>query len=196
MRTRIILMAAAILLGAAPASGAAQTFGSRPPFPQFEPGTRVRVVVPEAQRTPVVGTVVEMDEEAITVRQDRTEATWRFPLENVRRIDVSVGERTGGGAVGSSIQRGGFVGFGVGLLMGGAYHAAQNIEKEGGGGLSDSLTTGLLAGVGGAAAGALLGGLMAPDSQEIFVDSAPPQPFSIAPSRDGGLAVGVSLRVR
>jgi hypothetical protein len=102
--------------------------------PAFRPGTRIRLSVPEAFRDPVVGTMVERSEVALTLaRADGGRAdTVNIPLVMIRSVDVSRGY----GSQGSGVRRGALVGLGAGVMVGALFGGVQAMGADEFGGSS------------------------------------------------------------
>ncbi len=71
------------------------------------PGTRIRVTAPRSSLDPYVGALVRLSAEAITLAPDHGDSQLTLPLNRVRRIEVSEGEK-------SKVVTGAAIGFGVG----------------------------------------------------------------------------------
>lgn len=186
MRRTVLLVLIFLALGA----GAAHA-------QEVQPGARVRVTVPSLNpRLPLVGTVASVDGETLVLREDgRADGATTIPLDAIRRLEVSTGQRTVGAGRARGARVGAIAGFVLGFVGGFVVDAGQDIENAD---LGASAGTGLLVGAGGAAGGALLGGFLGGRAREMFIPVALPGAeaprVSVSPARGGGTAVTVTLR--
>lgn len=181
MRRVVLLLLAFLALGA----GAAHA-------QEVQPGARVRVTVPSlSPRLPLVGTVVSIDGQALTLREDgRPEGATTLALDAIQRIEVSTGQRSVSASRARGVRVGALTGFLVGFLGGFVAQTTDLADPD----VAEAAQTGALVGLGGAAGGALLGGLLGGRSREMFEPATLPARVSVMPRRDGGTAVSVTLR--
>jgi hypothetical protein len=197
MRRSTSLLLPLALLAALPAAAAAQQ-DTAPPDGWEAPGTRVRVTVPALSRVPILGTVIEMDGERLVMTEEaRPDGRLELPLEGIRRLEVSRGERSGRDAALRGARTGALMAFGAGLLAG----ALLDMEAGEIGGTTQvdyvaALRAGALKGLIAAPAGAIVGVPLGSRSREIFEDSAARPWLGIAPAPGGGAAVSLTLRTR
>jgi hypothetical protein len=196
MRRSTSLLLTLTLL-AAPAAAAAQQ-DTAPPGGWEEPGTRVRVTVPALSRVPILGTVIEMDGAWLVMTEEaRPDGRLELPLEGIRRLEVSRGERSGRDTALRGARTGALIAFGAGLLAG-ALLDMENQETSSTEGVDyvAALRAGAVKGLIAAPAGAIVGVPLGSRSREIFEDSAARPWLGIAPATGGGAAVSLTLPTR
>lgn len=182
MRSRLALALLAALI--APDSADAQ---------QLEPGARVRLTAPQyvlgmevaGSARPTVGTVISVDDVALTLRTARGD-TLTYPFSAVRRVEVSAGRMDATrGAV-----RGGATGT---LVAGGTVATALLLVRVIGGPKGPGFTDDTAKLVGGSAvAGGVLGATLGATPRERWVGARRPR-AAVGFAPGGGAVLSLSL---
>ena len=79
-------------------------------------GARVRVAR-HTERSMIVGTVVRADSLSLVIRPDRGPSTMTMSRSELRRVDISTGQRPTGEAFARGAKTGALIGVGLGLVM-------------------------------------------------------------------------------
>ena len=179
--TRLLITTLLTLACTAPAAAQAAASASSP----VRPGAEVRVASPTTSGQFVVD---EMDSEILTLR-DSSGATLRVPLASLTRLSVSHGRRSAG----AGALRGAFLGFAGGAVSGIILGYVAGDDPEGFVAFTAEQKAGaygLLLGVGSGLVGMVVG-LASPGERW---ESVPLERVRAGVARDGGLAVGYTIR--
>jgi hypothetical protein len=147
------------------------------------PGTRVRYEIGAEWRE--TATVVEADGDALVVRLGRNGAVVRVPLAEMRHLEVSAGLR-------SNADTGAIVGAVPGVLFGGYIGLAACYESDcAGSGIPAAALGAFIVGTLSGLIGAAIGSLIKTERWKPL--SLPRTEIQLAPTRQGGLAVGFKV---
>ena len=161
-------------------------------FTTPEAGTRIRVIIaPDSNRAGQYDTkglfVLRTDS---TIVLDRGPAGLdTIPASRIRRIDVQTSTRSAGTNLLRSTIFGAAIGGGVGLLLGAAAHSSYSCSD--GGFCMTAAGGGLVGGVLGSAAGALVGLIYGPSEKWRLGETI--SGVRVEPGHDGSLRLGIFI---
>ena len=151
-------------------------------------GSLVRVHAPEAAAQPVVGRVLGVRGDSLVLRDTLSRAETTVPVAGVQTLEMGVG-RSRGATARRWATTGAMITGGVAGLV--SYAAASGDPD------ATPLVNGLIGGVLGAPVGAVVGGVAGyAGGGRGWVPVPPPARVTVAPGRDGSMAVALTLPAR
>ena len=157
-----------------------------------EAGTRIRVIIApdsnKAGQSDTRGLFVLRTDSAIVLDRGATGLD-TIPASRIRRIDVQTSTRSAGTNFLRSTIFGATIGGGLGLLLGAAAHSSYSCSD--GGFCMTAAGGGLVGGMLGTAAGALIGLMYGPSEKWRLGETM--GGIGAAPGHDGSLRLGISI---